>query len=78
MTPRFVAVSLVAALALAALTLAQTPTTTMTPPTPTTNQTTYAPIRAAVMAPDGGTVGRADAGISWTGTRLAMDGGVIR
>jgi hypothetical protein len=72
MTSRVLSGSLVAAVGLAGLALAQTP------PTPTTNQTTYAPMRAAVTAADGGTVGRADAGTSWTGNRLAMDGGVVR
>ena len=94
MTPRALAVSLVAAVGLARPVLAQTPPTPMTPttspttsptptvpttpPTPTTNQTTRAPMRVPVTAADGGTGGGVDAGVSWTGNRLGVDGGVVR
>ena len=66
--------------------MAQAQPKAATPPTPTTNQTTYAPTPAHTGATDGGAMGQVDAGNApvtpntpnWTGNRLAPDGGVIR
>jgi hypothetical protein len=78
------AMSLLAAVGVAGLALAQTPAPQpSTPPTPTTNQTTYAPMPARAAVTDGGMSGQAAANSapatpSWSGKRLGPDGGVIQ